>query len=968
MSGSGDRRHLTVMFVDLVGSTELSVRLDPEEMREVFRAYQVAVTHEVERFGGYVAKLMGDGMLVYFGWPRLHEHGAERAARAGVAAVAAVGRLITPAPGPLAARVGIASGMVVVGETIGEGSAREVTVVGETPSLAARLQTVAPVGGILVSEATRPLLAGQFELAPLGELTVKGFAEPTPAWRIIGEAPRNLRFTARTGSPPSAMIGRDRELVKLQRAWRRAARGEGQAILVEGEAGIGKSRLVHALRTSISARPHEVVAWQCSPFHSETPLWPALRELLGDEPVPTLARLRQRLARAGVAAAQAVPIVASALGIASRGRYSSPEPGAESQPSQLLGLLVDRLTAIAAVRPLLLVTEDLQWADATTLDLLRLLLPQVASLPMLVLMTCQFEKAPGIEVSQRLMSIRLGPLDESAIIAIVTGPSAGITISPAAAELIARRANGVPLFAEELARNGTGDSVPPSLHDMLLAPLDQFPAAKELVQVAACMGHEFDATLLASVSDWPDAELRRTLRQLCAVGILLRREGARYQFRQALMQDAVHESLLKSRRRELHARLLAAIEQRGDPELAERAGDHAAAAELWAKALHHHGVAGKSALDQGATDEGLALVDKALQAGHRLGGDITAEVALIELRRARSWAHLRRGETPRVMADLRDAETSAGRLGIKRLNCQLRAQRTYVEGAFGGHAWRAVRYGREAVRIAEAVADRELLTVARFALGQSYQIAGDQRAAIAELEADVEAYRSGSRMAALGSGGTLAVEGLAVLGDCLGQLGRWDEALALGAESRAIAAKTSLPWDSHIASYHLARTLLARGDAAAAEPLIEEGLALGRRGGLAAVTTMHRALLAGAKLIADQPQEAVELLDQAIADCDAMRLQWAHAHAAVLKAEACLALGRDDAPAVATEALELAQAHGYRAFEAAAQRLYAGCIIGADPAGAGERLHAADEIAERLALPLERMAIAGLAARIGPTA
>jgi tetratricopeptide (TPR) repeat protein len=497
-----------------------------------------------------------------------------------------------------------------------------------------------------------------------------------------------------------------------------------------------------------------------------------------------------------------------------------------------------------------------------------------------------------------------------------------------------------------------------------MARLDRLPDAKEVAQVAACIGREFDHAALAAVADRAEADLRHSLDQLCAAELLIRRDSTPdtgYSFKHALVREVAYESLLKSRRRGIHARLLAALE-RCDGPAPEQAAYHAAAAELWAKALHYYGVAGTAALDRAATAEGLGLIAKALEAGRRLGGDITAEVAMIGLLRARSWAYLAMGDTPRVMVDLRDAETRAARFGMKRLSCQLRAQRAHVESVFGGHTRRAIRYGHEAARIANVVGDRELSAAARCVLGLSYMFAGDCRAAVVELGVEADTFRHGLRIGAIGGSGTLAVEGLAVLGDCLGQLGSWDEALARGAEAQVVAGETGLPWDMHVANYHLARTHLARGDAVSAVPLVESALSFGRRSGLAMVVTLHEALLGGALLLSGRPGEAIELLDRAAAQCAEMRLQWVRTHTLLLRAGACLAVGRDEAPVPATEALELARAHGYRAFEVSALRLLATCTLPADPAGAQERLRMAKELAAPLALVPELAAIAAIEA------
>ena len=932
--GPSERRHLPIMFADLVGSTELAVRLDPEEMREVLRAYRTAATGEIERHGGYVAKLMGDGILAYFGWPRVQEYEAERAVRAGMAVVAAVGRPSPTMRGSLAVRIGIASGMVAVGEVIGAGSAREATVVGEAPSLAARLQALAPPYGIVVADTTRRLLGGLFALAPLGTVPLKGFAEPIPAWRITGEAPNIVRFAAAAGDQIPPMVGRDREQAELLAAWRGVHDGTGRAILLEGEAGIGKSRLVHALRTSLAGEQHTAIQWQCSPFHGESALWPILRELLGNEPLATVDALGRRLKRAGMDAERAAPLLAGLVGIKQRERHPPVELAAERQRAALLTLIVDRIARLAARWPLLIVVEDAHWADASTLALLRLLLDRLREVAALVVVTARPEGLAELIPPPRRLA--LGRLDRAAVAAIATGHASGAAVPAPLIDLIAQRTDGVPLFVEELTKAlvergwaGGQDAlpeVPASLHDTLMARLDQLGPAKDVAQVAACIGREFDVGLLGAVADRPAAELRRNLRRLRAAEILTRRGSgmaARYGFRQALVQDAAYESLLKSRRREIHTRLLAAIEERGGPAASERAGHHAAAAELWPKALHHYGRAGTAALERAEMEEGLALIGRALAVGQRLTADVTAEVAMIELRRTRSWAHLRLGDTVRVMADLRDAEAGAGRFGMKRLSCQLRAQRAYVEGMFGGHASRAVRYGREATRIAATVADRELGALARLVLAQCHCIAGDHVAALTELEIDSAAYRHELRVAAMGSGGTLAVEGLALLGECLGRLDRPAEALARGREARDAAAETGLPWDLHVADFHLARTLLTSGDTQGAKDLAEEGLALGQRHGWATAVALHQSLLGRAAALAGRQGTALEWLDAAAAGCSGARLQWAYAEALLARSEVQLATDRAGALAEAARALDLARTHGYRALEQSALRFVA---------------------------------------------
>jgi class 3 adenylate cyclase len=323
-----ERRQLTVMFVDLVGSTRLSSRLDPEDMREVLQTYQNTVMGEIARVDGHVAKLMGDGVLAYFGWPCADEDDAERAVQAGLVIIEAVTRLPSPAGEPLAARVGIATGLVVVGDLIGEGAAREEVVVGETPNLAARIQEAAAPGTVVIAEGTRRLLGDMFELSELGPTRLKGFAQPVNSYRVIGEHSAGSRFEARRPGKPLPMVGRDQELRLVLERWRQAVTGEGQAVLLVGEAGIGKSRLIQAVLAEIAGSEHAALRYQCSPHHTGTALWPVARQLgvasgfdPADGDAAKLDKLEAVLRQGGMKVSEAAPLIAALLGIDPSIRY-----------------------------------------------------------------------------------------------------------------------------------------------------------------------------------------------------------------------------------------------------------------------------------------------------------------------------------------------------------------------------------------------------------------------------------------------------------------------------------------------------------------------------------------------------------------------------------------------------------------------------------------------------------------------
>ena len=585
-----ERRQLTVMFVDLVGSTALSGELDPEEMGAVIRTYQNAVAGEITRFEGHVAKFMGDGVLAYFGWPQAHEDDAERAVRAGLALVGAVGGLAA-AGRPLAARIGIATGLVVVGELMGEGEAQERAVVGETPNLAARLQTLADPGSVIISQATRRLVGRLFELADLGPTHLKGFAEPLAAFRVEGEGRADGRFEALHGERLTPLIGREHELAMLLERWSRAKDGDGQVVLIAGEAGIGKSRLLRALREELGSEPHVALRHFCSPHHTNSALHPIITQLeraagfaSDDEAGARLAKLEALLGRGTGQLDEAVPLIGALLGIATDDRYAPPPNlSPQRQKQRTLEVLIEQLAGLARERPVLELYEDLHWADPSTLELLDLLVERVRDLPALAVLTYRPDYSPPWSVQAHVTALtmnRLGRRQGAAIVERVTG---GKALPIEILEQIVARTDGVPLFVEELTRTvleshlltDAGDryeltgplpplAIPATLHDSLMARLDRLAPVKEVAQTAAVIGREFPRDLLAAVSPMSEAALASALDHLVSSELVFRRgtpPEATYSFKHVLIQEVAYSSLLKGRRQQLHARIAGALEE-----------------------------------------------------------------------------------------------------------------------------------------------------------------------------------------------------------------------------------------------------------------------------------------------------------------------------------------------------------------------------------------------------------------------
>jgi len=616
VSGEAERRQLTVMFCDLVGSTPLSTRFDPEDLREVIGAYHRCVADTVGRYAGFVAKYMGDGVLIYFGYPQAHEDDAERAVRAGLAVIAAVGRLATPEP--LNVRLGIASGLVVVGDLIGTGAAQERGVVGETPNRAARLQTLAQSGTLVIAESTRRQIGGLFDLVELGPQALAGFAEPQPAWRVLGESGMLSRFEAlRSGTTP--LVGRDEEVELLTRRWQQAKSGEGRAVLISGEPGIGKSRLTAALSEQIDTEPHTRLRYFCSPHHQDSALYPFIAQLeraagfaRDDTVEEKLGKLRALLAPSA-REDDDITLLSELLSLPSSAADLNLSP--QRKREKLFEALLDQLEAEARHRPVLMVFEDAHWIDPTSRGFLDLTVDRVRRLPVLLAITFRPEFQPPWGGRAHVTSLalnRLGERDGEVLVQKLAGNAA---LAPDIVAEIVERTDGVPLFVEELTKAvlesaALGDrvaavlamtslaalSVPATLHASLMARLDRLgPAAKEVAQIGAALGREFTYELMDHVAARPDLDV--ALGQLTDAGLLFCRgvpPQSSYLFKHALVQDAAYSTLLRGRRQELHARVAAALEEHfadlveRQPELLAHhltaAGNTERAVEQWLKA------------------------------------------------------------------------------------------------------------------------------------------------------------------------------------------------------------------------------------------------------------------------------------------------------------------------------------------------------------------------------------------------
>jgi class 3 adenylate cyclase/predicted ATPase len=767
-----ERRQLTVVFIDLVGSTELSQRLDPEEMRDVFRAYQSAVSAEIARYEGYVAKLMGDGVLAYFGWPRAHEDDAERAVRASLAAAAATASLTTPSGEPLAARVGIATGLVVVGDLVGEGSAQEEAVVGETPNLAARLQALAEPNSVVIAGGTHRLVVGLFDMVDLGHHQLKGFATPVPAWRITGEADTEGRFDALHGVA-TPLVGRSEELELLHERWQQARAGKGQAVLLSGEPGIGKSRLTAALEERLSSEPHARLRYFCSTYHANSALYPVTKQLeravaLGhsDTSEKKLDKLETLLRQAVSDIAETVPLLAELLSLDTAGRYAPLKLTPQARKSRTLTTLIQLLEGFAARQPVVMIIEDAHWIDPTTSEWLDMLIDRLQNLPVLLIITFRPEFKPRWTLQSYVTAVSLSRLDHDQGSAIVDRVAGGKTLPADVRNQILAKTEGVPLFVEELtktvlesglltdvgghyvlSRTLPSLAIPSTLQDSLMARLDRFAPVKEVAQIGACIGRVFQHRLLAAVAGYDHARLEGILQQLEKSELVFRRgvpPEATYTFKHALVQDTAYQSLLKSRRQQIHAVIASELEAQfreiteAEPEtLAHHytaAGNAEQAIEYWLKA-------GQQALKRSANREAVAHLGKGLEmvgslpdSEGRLRQELQLQNAMaVAMKTARGWS------APEVLEAFSKARTLAEKLGDKnQLFVALCGEASYH--MISGNLPAADELGLRCLELAGASGDPGHLLEAHHQLWATKYYLGDYSAAKAHLNFGIATY------------------------------------------------------------------------------------------------------------------------------------------------------------------------------------------------------------------------------------
>jgi TOMM system kinase/cyclase fusion protein len=833
LSSDPERRQLTVLFCDLVDSTALASQLDPEDLREVVRAYQDTCAKVIARFEGHIAQYLGDGLLVYFGYPLAHEDDAQRAARAGLGIVEALGQLNTRLAQEhrvqLAVRLGIHTGLAVVGE-VGGGTRQEQLALGETPNVAARLQGIAAPNTLVISAATFQLLGGFFACQPLGTPLLKGLAQPLVVYRVLYESMARSRLEAVGSTDLTPLVGREQEIGLLQERWAQVKDGFGQVVLLSGEAGIGKSRLVQVLTAQVAAEPQ---AWltpcQCSPYHHNSALYPWIelleRVVLRFEPEETpqqrLRKLEGFLVQYGLPLAETVPLFASLLSLSLPADYTPLPLSPEQQKQQTLHALLTILLRIAAQQPVLFVIEDLHWVDPSTLEFLNLLVDQGPTARVLALFTFRPDFSPPWTGRSHCTQVTVNRLLRRQAVEVIRQVAHGKALPAEVVEQIVAKTDGVPLFVEELTKMVldaglleeqadhyavTGPqpplAIPTTLHDSLMARLDHLAAVKGLAQLGATLGREFPYDLLQAVSPWDEGTLRRGLQQLVEAEFLYQQglpPQASYRFKHALIQDAAYQSLLRSTRQRHHQHIAQVLEARFPTLCAtqpEVLAHHFTEAGLREQAISYWQQAGQRAIERSANLEAIGHLTTALDVlktlpdtPERTQHELTLYTALgVPLRATKGFGAPEVGQVyARARALCQQVEETP------QLSPVLRGLWEYYE--LQGELQTARELGEQLLTLAQHVREEELLLVAHHVLGDTLVWLGEFAGARAHLEQGMVLYHPKQHRAhAFLYGYDSGVHGLSFGAWALWYLGYPDQALRRVHDALRLAQDVSHPF------------------------------------------------------------------------------------------------------------------------------------------------------------------------------
>jgi TOMM system kinase/cyclase fusion protein len=956
-----ERRQLTVLFCDLVDSTVLASQLDPEEWREVVRAYQETCAKVIARYEGHIAQYLGDGLLVYFGYPWAHEDDAQRAVRAGLGMVEAVGQLSTRLTRErgvqLAVRLGCHTGLVVVGDVGGAGR-QEQLALGETPNLAARLQGLAAPNTLVISAATYQLLGGFFACQSQGIHLLKGFAQPLEVYQVLYESTARSRLEAAGHTGLTPLVGREAEVGLLQERWTQVKDGLGQVVLLSGEAGIGKSRLVQGLTEQVASEPQ---AWltpcQCSPYYQNTALYPlidllervALRFEREESLDQKLRKLEGFVVQYGLPLAETVPLFAALLSLPLGADYAPLTLSPEQQKQKTLHAFLTTLLRIAAQQPVLFVMEDLHWADPSTLEFLTLLVDQGPTARILALFTCRPDFSPPWAGRSHLTQVTLTRLPRRQAAELTGRVAQGKTLPGEVVEQVVAKTDGVPLFVEELTKmvleSGllqereeryelTGPlpplAIPATLHDSLMARLDRLATVKSLAQLGATLGREFSYALLQAVSPWDEATLQRGLHQLVEAEFLYQRglpPQATYVFKHALIQDAAYQSLLKSTRQRHHQHIAQVLEARF-PELCDTQPEwlayHSTEAGLHEQAVRYWQRAGQRAIERSANLEAIEHLTKGLQllttlsdTPERLQQEMRIQMAL-----GQAWMAAKGQGVPEVERAYSRARELCRQVGEtpEIVPVLLGLWRFYVVRA---EYQTARELAEQGLSLAQGVHEPALLLAAHYALGATVYLLGELTSARAHLEQALARYdRQQHHQLAFRYGMDLGVWCLSYVAWHFWLLGYPEQALTRSREAITLAQELAHPHSLASALDYASFVHCYRREGHATQELAEAGMALAREHGFPQFVALGMIMRGWALAMQGQGEEGVAQLHQGLAAFRAAGAEISRSRDLGLLAEASGEVGQTEAGlSVLAEAFAVVDSTGERYWEAELYRL-----------------------------------------------
>ena len=915
---TGERRHLTVLFCDLAGSTALAAGLDPEDWRATIAAYHRAAAEAITRLGGHVAKYLGDGVMAFFGYPEAHDNDAERATRAGLAILEGLVALNESSAHPhLAARIGIDSGPVVVG--VGAGS--DADVFGDVPNIAARVQTAADRDSVFVSAATHRLISGLFITEDRSAQPLKGIAEPLQLFRVMrpsGARGRLEATAAARGLTP--FVGRDDELRMLTSRWERARDGEGQVALIIGEAGIGKSRLLHRFRETLTGTPHSWIDAAAGAFFQNTPFYPVtemLRQLVwvqsfnrlddylrnlatsgtngsdhNPDPAPAekvpdepLAQVLSGLAQAGLSPALSIPLLAPLLNLALPPEYAPSPLPPDQQRRRLLATLVAWILGSARTQPLIIVIEDLHWADPSTLELIQLLVEQGNTAHLMLLYTARPEFRPPWPLRSHHAQINLNRLNARDVRTIVAQVAAQKALADETVAAVVDRTGGIPLFVEELTRvllergdaRPTGREIPATLHDSLIARLDRLGPARETLQIAAVLGSDFSYELLHAVHPAHDHdELQRHLLTLTDAELLYVRglaPDATYQFKHALIRDAAYEALLKSRRKELHRLVAQTIDSRfpaikeKNPEVLAyhwtEAGDLEPAIAAWTAAAEYAESRNAFKEAQGHYEQALDLLSAAPESTERAQRELRLQMAL-----GNSLVMLKGQGAPEA------GEAYARALELCRKFDETPRRLFPVLGALSvfhmarGEPRAARELLDQLLPMANNLQTPELLLLVHYGMGVVLLYLGELPQALTHLEQAIAFYDPAKRRSPSAEDPILGSLSMAAF--TLWQLGYPDRALEKARESVILAQKLSYPYGLCITLQRAANLSQLRGEVQATREQAESVIALAQEQGFTLQGAIGHALEGWALAKLGRNDQGIKQMEKGLAAAQAV--------------------------------------------------------------------------------------------------